>query len=73
MIYVGEWYNNKKNGLGILYNNNNIIYKGEWNDDKKHGYGIHYDNFGNIKYNGEWIDDDYRTCMLPSLLCNLVN
>ncbi len=43
MIYEGEWSNNKKQGIGILYNKfGNLEYDGEWVDDMKNGTGIEY-------------------------------
>ena len=43
IVYEGEWYNNKKQGIGILYNKyGNLEYDGEWMDDMKNGIGILY-------------------------------
>ena len=34
-IYIGNMTKNKRNGEGVLYdNNNNIIYNGLWENDK---------------------------------------
>ena len=42
-IYEGEWYNNKKHGIGILYNKyGNLEYDGKWVNNVKKGKGIEY-------------------------------
>jgi hypothetical protein len=53
--YIGEYQNNKREGLGKLYIENQIIYQGQWKNDKKEGFGIFDFNYN--KYEGEWKDD----------------
>ena len=38
--YVGEWRNDKMNGLGIMYYTNGTVYDGMWEDNMKHGKGL---------------------------------
>ena len=50
---MGSFLNNKKNGIGILYQNKNILYKGLWLNDTKHGEGkLYYNNLNTIYYAG---------------------
>ena len=67
--YIGEYQNNKREGIGKLYIENQIQYEGYWKNDKKEGFGIlHLNNI--IKYEGEWKDDKKNgygilTCEYP--------
>ena len=54
--YIGEVFNNKKEGFGIYYYSNGNRYEGEWKNDMKEGFGILYYLSGNI-YKGEWKND----------------
>ena len=52
-IYKGNWKNNKKHGIGILYwSNSNIWYEGNWFEDEKHGEGCLYYSDGKVWYKG---------------------
>lgn len=54
--YNGEWFNSKRNGLGVYYYSPTIIYEGEWENDKRNGKGrMMYEN-GDI-YEGYWVND----------------
>ena len=53
--YIGEYYNNKREGFGKLYIDNQLVYEGQWKNDKKEGFGIF--QITNNKYEGEWKDD----------------
>ncbi len=57
-VYSGEFFNDKREGKGIL-KNKKIEYDGEWKADKKNGYGIYSEKKG-IKYEGNWSDDKYH-------------
>jgi len=35
--YVGQWRDNKKNGVGILHYSSGPVYEGEFVDDQRHG------------------------------------
>ena len=37
---MGQWNNNKIQGIGIFLYPDGKIYRGEYNNDSKHGYGI---------------------------------
>ena len=40
-IYEGDWENDKKDGIGILYNlKSGLFYMGRWKNDLKNGYGV---------------------------------
>ena len=54
--YLGETKNGKKEGLGILFNENGDAWYGEWKDDKKNGKGIELMYNGSIK-TGKWKDN----------------
>ena len=71
--YIGDWLDDKKQGHGILYNEDGkVIYKGYWKNDHKHGQGVSYNNDGVIIHNGKWENGSYRKiCKLPSFFCNL--
>ncbi len=34
-IYLGNWYNNRKDGFGVHYYDCGFIYKGFWKNSKK--------------------------------------
>ena len=52
-LFLWVFLNNKKNGIGILYQNKNILYKGLWLNDTKHGEGkLYYNNLNTIYYAG---------------------
>ena len=53
--YEGEWKKNKKDGKGVLVNNDGkMIYDGFWRNDKYHGKGILYN--ANINFTNDEID-----------------
>lgn len=54
--YIGEYKDDKANGLGIFITNNNE-YKGEFLSDSANGYGIYNYNNNEIIYEGYWDDD----------------
>jgi antitoxin component YwqK of YwqJK toxin-antitoxin module len=57
IIYKGEWKDNRKYGIGKMYNGDgSLIYEGEWKDDKRNGLGTSYKTDGSIEYKGEWKD-----------------
>ena len=57
-IYIGYFFNNKKNGFGIIYDNTlqNIRFKGNFVDDLKCGNGIFYYKNGD-RYEGNFDND----------------
>ena len=36
-VYEGEWKNDERDGIGILYESDGSKYEGEWSNDKKKG------------------------------------
>ncbi len=54
--YVGEYKNNKQNGLGTYVNSHGDTYIGEFRDDQKNGLGT-YTFASGIKYVGEFSDN----------------
>jgi len=44
--YDGDWYQNKRNGYGILTKENGEKYEGEFSNDKKNGKGIYTSSDG---------------------------
>ena len=61
IIYIGDFYNFKYNGKGILYykNSNQKLYEGYFKDDK-YVNGILYNIDGSKKYDGYFKDDNYH-------------
>ena len=56
--YIGEYKNNKRNGIGVMYYNakdekNRYSYEGDWKDDIYDGKGIMIWKNNDI-YNGSW-------------------
>ena len=45
--YVGQIFNGKREGKGILYWNDGDRYEGDWKNDNKEGKGIYYYKSGN--------------------------
>lgn len=61
--YIGEWKNDCKSGLGVIYAKNNIKYEGYMKDNHPHGFGIlsKYENGKYIVlYRGEWCNGNKR-------------
>ena len=54
-MYIGEWVDNKIEGMGVYFWDNNMIYIGEYKNEKKWGFGIFIWPNG-YKYEGEWIN-----------------
>ncbi len=56
-LYEGEWYNDQKNGQGLIKLSNSNRYEGMWRDDMKNGDGkFLYLDKGQV-YTGTWVDD----------------
>ena len=52
--YEGDFYNNKKQGVGKYYYSKSKIYEGEWLNGKQHGKGRIIKE--NIVEEGMWIE-----------------
>ena len=60
VIYTGEWFEDKKSGMGELFEGETPIYSGEWKNDQKNGLGKMYFSNHPSKYSsyfGLWKDD----------------
>ncbi len=58
IMYVGEYKEDKWDGLGILYRTDgSILYKGEYKAGKRHGMGILYRTDGSVSCKCEYKDD----------------
>ena len=56
-VYEGEWYNDQRNGKGLLKLVDNNRYEGSWERDMKNGPGkFLYLDRGQV-YTGCWKDD----------------
>lgn len=55
-IYIGHWYNHKRNGKGQQLYPDGSLYEGNWQDDKRQGLGRFIDSAGDV-YEGDWLDD----------------
>ena len=56
IIYIGQWYDHKRNGRGQQIYPDGSIYEGYWLDDTRSGNGRFIDYLGDI-YEGEWQAD----------------
>ena len=59
-VYTGEWYNDKRNGIGINVWGNGEKYIGEWRNDKREGVGTNSYSDGEIQ-KGVWKNDQFIT------------
>ncbi|MBU3130205.1 hypothetical protein [Clostridium tagluense] len=58
VMYVGEYKDDKWDGMGTLYRTDgSILYKGEYKAGKRHGMGTLYRSDGSVSYKGECKDD----------------
>lgn len=55
-IYLGEWKNQMREGIGILKWSDGSVYKGNFIENKANGYGKLYHS-NNEYYEGMWIED----------------
>lgn len=58
-IYMGDFKNNLRQGIGICYYFNGTEYKGTWQGDKQHGNGVLTYSDGTIR-NGVWSENVYQ-------------
>ena len=58
--YDGEIFNDKFEGKGKYYYENDEYYIGLFKNGLKNGEGIEYYQNGNIKYEGEFVDDKFE-------------
>jgi hypothetical protein len=56
-IYLGQWFQQKRNGRGQLIYPDGSVYEGYWLNDKREGFGRFVDVSGDV-YEGEWKDDN---------------
>merc|ERR1719440_1807593 len=55
-VYIGEWQNGQKCGVGICTYTNGDVYEGEWLHDKRHGFGV-FDYKNGDHFEGMWVED----------------
>ena len=68
-VYVGDWKNGKRDGLGTEYKGFKPVYTGGWRDGKRNGVGKEMDGSGNVVRSGVWVDGEYYvTVVIPSSL-----
>ena len=66
-VYEGEWYNDQRNGKGILSLANGNRYEGMWERDMKNGDGkFLFLDRGQV-YTGIWKDDIARCGIIEDL------
>ena len=56
-LYVGEFKNGEKEGIGTYYYSSGEYYYGNWLKGKRQGKGIIYSKFGVIIYEGDFFND----------------
>ena len=54
VVYLGEWKNGKREGVGTEYKGMTAVYIGEWKNGKRDGKGKEMDENGRVVYEGEW-------------------
>jgi hypothetical protein len=75
--YMGEWCNDKCDGLGLLLYNDGCRYEGYWKNGKKHGEGTFYHKQTGQVQKGVWYagvcktsmiqDVDRQQCQMPTV------
>ena len=65
--YIGQWKNDKINGMGEYTYTEEVIYFGSWLNNKKSGFG-HIFNPNGDTYTGHWSNDNYNG--LGELICS---
>lgn len=56
-VYLGQWYQQQRNGRGQLIYPDGSVYEGYWMNDKREGLGRFADASGDV-YEGEWKNDN---------------
>ena len=54
VYYIGKWVNDKKEGQGVMINQDGSYYNGEWYKDKPHGKGEYFNPDESWSYSGRW-------------------
>ena len=54
VVYLGEWKNGKREGVGTEFKGMKTVYIGEWKNGKRDGKGKEMDENGRVVYEGEW-------------------
>jgi len=57
---IGDFKDDKLNGLGTYYNPDGSYYQGEFANDKPHGYGRLFDKNGKLLGEGNWENGVYK-------------
>jgi hypothetical protein len=56
-LYIGQWVDNKKSGVGTYVYDNGRTYVGEFLNDKFNGEGALFNRDGLLLFSGTWRDD----------------
>ena len=60
ILYIGDFINNKIEGIGKFIWEDGNYYIGEWKNNMKHGRGTIYYKNGTIKYEGDFINGKFE-------------
>ena len=60
ILYIGDFINNKIEGIGKFIWEDGNYYIGEWKNNMKHGKGAIYYKNGTIKYEGDFINGKFE-------------
>ena len=51
---MGQFYDGKKHGAGVILHENGNIYDGNWANGKMEGHGVFFDKKTSAYYDGIW-------------------
>lgn len=56
-VYVGQWFEGKRNGYGVLTKRNGDHFEGSWVYDQREGQGSYFYAESNKLFVGEYVND----------------
>lgn len=56
-VYVGQWFEGKRNGYGVLTKRNGNHFEGSWVQDLREGQGSYFYQESNKLFVGEYVND----------------
>lgn len=56
-VYVGQWFEGKRNGYGVLTKRNGDHFEGSWVNDQREGQGSYFYAETNKLFVGEYVED----------------
>lgn len=56
-VYVGQWFDGKRNGYGVMTKRNGDHFEGSWVNDQREGQGSYFYAETNKLFVGEYVED----------------